>query len=135
MLGQERAGTLTYMSPEQIEGKPRPASDQYALGVMVYEWLCGITPFQGTMGELLAQHCKTPPAPLRQHVPDLLAQWRGWRLAVLSEQLSHRALERGDAAKPLVDHHSQRILVAGRARLPLNLFRRHVGEGACPFLT
>lgn len=71
MLGQEMAGTLTYMSPEQIEGKPRPASDQYALGVMVYEWLCGTTPFQGTMGELLAQHCKTPPAPLRQHVPDL----------------------------------------------------------------
>ena len=30
-------GTMSYMSPEQIQGKPRPASDQYALGVVVYE--------------------------------------------------------------------------------------------------
>jgi serine/threonine protein kinase len=29
------------MAPEQLQGKPRPASDQYALGVMVYEWLSG----------------------------------------------------------------------------------------------
>ena len=29
------------MAPEQIEGHPRAASDQYALGVVVYEWLCG----------------------------------------------------------------------------------------------
>jgi serine/threonine protein kinase len=34
-------GTLPYVAPEQIQGQPRPASDQYALGVVVYEWLCG----------------------------------------------------------------------------------------------
>jgi serine/threonine protein kinase len=38
---QEAIGTLPYMAPEQIEGHPRPASDQYALGVVVYEWLAG----------------------------------------------------------------------------------------------
>ncbi len=37
---QEAIGTLVYMAPEQIEGHPRPASDQYALGVVVYEWRC-----------------------------------------------------------------------------------------------
>jgi tRNA A-37 threonylcarbamoyl transferase component Bud32 len=42
---QER-GTPQYAAPEQIHGgKPRPASDQYALGVMVYEWLSGNRPF------------------------------------------------------------------------------------------
>ena len=30
---QEAVGTLAYMAPEQIEGHPRAASDQYALGV------------------------------------------------------------------------------------------------------
>ena len=29
-------GTVAYMAPEQIQGKPRPASDQYALAVVVY---------------------------------------------------------------------------------------------------
>src|SRR5579875_1134726 len=41
------AGTLAYMAPEQIEGKPRRASDQYALGIVVYEWLSGTCPFSG----------------------------------------------------------------------------------------
>ena len=41
------SGTLAYMAPEQIEGHPRPASDQYALGVVVYEWLCGERPLRG----------------------------------------------------------------------------------------
>jgi serine/threonine protein kinase len=34
---QGTSGTLAYMAPEQIEGHPRAASDQYALGVVVYE--------------------------------------------------------------------------------------------------
>src|SRR5437667_8637113 len=42
---QGTAGTIAYMAPEQIEGHPRPASDQYALGVVVYDWLCGQLPF------------------------------------------------------------------------------------------
>src|SRR6266700_815640 len=53
---QEIAGTVTYMAPEQIQGKPRPASDQYALGVIAYEWLCGCLPFHGTTAEITTQH-------------------------------------------------------------------------------
>src|SRR2546426_7378827 len=34
---QEMAGTAPYMAPEQFQGKPQKASDQYALGVVVYE--------------------------------------------------------------------------------------------------
>ncbi len=34
---REAMDTLPYMAPEQIEGHPRAASDQYALGVVVYE--------------------------------------------------------------------------------------------------
>ncbi|HEY7355528.1 MAG TPA: serine/threonine-protein kinase, partial [Ktedonobacterales bacterium] len=33
---REVAGTAAYMAPEQLQGKPRPASDQYALAVVVY---------------------------------------------------------------------------------------------------
>lgn len=62
------AGTVTYMAPEQIQGKPRPASDQYALGITAYEWLCGSAPFGGTYSEIALQHeCVFPPS-LREQV-------------------------------------------------------------------
>ena len=68
---QEVIGTVTYMSPEQIQGKPRPASDQYSLGIVVYEWLCGDRPFHGSFTELCAQHVFAPPPPLREKVPTI----------------------------------------------------------------
>ena len=41
-------GTILYMSPEQIEGKPADArSDLFALGAVLYETLTGARPFQG----------------------------------------------------------------------------------------
>ncbi|HEU5227270.1 MAG TPA: serine/threonine-protein kinase [Ktedonobacteraceae bacterium] len=67
----EILGTIAYMAPEQIQGKPRPASDQYALGVIVYEWLCGRHPFYGTAAEIATQHLHADPAPLRQQISDL----------------------------------------------------------------
>ncbi|GAC1669671.1 MAG: hypothetical protein PVS3B1_08430 [Ktedonobacteraceae bacterium] len=54
-------GTMAYMAPEQLQGKPRPASDQYALAIVVYEWLSGTRPFNGTYVELLTQHLSTDP--------------------------------------------------------------------------
>lgn len=53
---QGAAGTALYMAPEQIMGEAQPASDQYALGVVVYEWLCGTLPFQGSFQEITGQH-------------------------------------------------------------------------------
>ncbi len=61
---KEVAGTIAYMAPEQIMGKPRAASDQYALGIIVYEWLCGELPFSGTFLETCTQHLYAPPPSL-----------------------------------------------------------------------
>jgi WD40 repeat protein len=65
------SGTLPYMAPEQIQGRPRPASDQYALGIVIYEWLSGQRPFGGTTAELITQHTAAPPPLLRARVPNL----------------------------------------------------------------
>jgi serine/threonine protein kinase len=60
---QEVIGTAAYMAPEQLQGKPRRASDQYALGIVVYEWLCGDRPFdrQGQTGGGGQPLCCSPP--------------------------------------------------------------------------
>ena len=68
---QDGAGTIPYMAPEQILGKPRLASDQYALGIIAYEWICGSRPFNGTAIEIAIQHSQAQPPPLREQVPTL----------------------------------------------------------------
>lgn len=68
---QDMVGTMAYMAPEQIQGKPRPASDQYALGIVVYEWLTGDRPFQGGLTEMVGQHLSTSPPPLREKVATI----------------------------------------------------------------
>ena len=71
---KEMAGTVGYMAPEQFGGKPRAASDQYALGVVVYEWLCGTRPFTGSYLEIAFQHQQVLPWPLRERVPTISAE-------------------------------------------------------------
>ena len=65
------AGTVAYMAPEQLNGKPRPASDLYSLGVVVYEWLCGQRPFNGSFAQLVNQHLNAAPPPLRSLNPGI----------------------------------------------------------------
>jgi serine/threonine protein kinase/DNA polymerase III delta prime subunit len=71
LVTQNQAGTALYMAPEQIMGKPSPASDQYALGIVVYEWLCGAPPFRGSAYQVWAQHVHRPPPSLCEQVPTL----------------------------------------------------------------
>lgn len=68
---QEVYGTATYMAPEQIQGKAQPASDQYSLGVVIYEWLCGEAPFHGSFSELCSQHLFASLPPLREKVATI----------------------------------------------------------------
>jgi eukaryotic-like serine/threonine-protein kinase len=61
---QSVRGTPTYMAPEQWDGHPVEATDQYALAIMVYELLVGHPPFQGGPGQVMRQHyMMSPPVP------------------------------------------------------------------------
>jgi serine/threonine protein kinase len=65
-------GSLSYMAPEQISGRPIPASDQYSVGVMLYEALTGVLPFatEDTYA-LMMQHLNVTPVPPRELIPGL----------------------------------------------------------------
>ena len=82
---KDAIGTVAYMAPEQLQGKPCFASDQYALGIMIYEWISGNTPFQGSPTEIGTQHLFTQPPSLRKQIPTLSPE---------VEQMIFRALEK-----------------------------------------
>ncbi|HLH61212.1 MAG TPA: serine/threonine-protein kinase [Ktedonobacteraceae bacterium] len=63
---QDMAGTIAYMAPEQIHAQACPNSDQYSLGIVVYEWLSGSRPFQGSFTEIAVKQTMAAPPPLRE---------------------------------------------------------------------
>jgi serine/threonine-protein kinase len=67
-------GTPLYMSPEQVRSADvaGPASDQWALGVILYELLTGASPFTGsTVAAVAASVAMDEPPPLARHVPNV----------------------------------------------------------------
>ncbi len=66
-------GTPDYMSPEQARGESvTPQSDLYSLGVVMYEALCGVTPFHGSGNTMstLYRIVHQPFTPVRSLRPD-----------------------------------------------------------------
>src|SRR3989440_6154928 len=68
---QKAADSVVYMAPEQLRGKPRPASDQYALAIVTYEWLSGDPPSPGSVQQIASQHLSAPPPLLRTKAPAI----------------------------------------------------------------
>ncbi len=63
-------GTTAYLSPEQVRGDPAtPASDVYAMGIVLYEMLAGHPPFQGEDRVAIAlKHLHEEPPPLPEGI-------------------------------------------------------------------
>ncbi len=66
-------GTPLYMAPEQWRSeRPTAATDQYALGVTLFQWLTGTMPFEAdTPYSLMHMHLNQPPPPLAEWRPEL----------------------------------------------------------------
>lgn len=123
-------GTLNYMSPEQAAAEPRlgPATDWYAVGVLLFQALTGELPFQGRPIQILAQKTqydapkvrslnKDAPEDLSILCDRLLTRDAGERIRsrAILEQFSGRSDHAVTAAMPSVGR-GQDIFFVGRER-------------------
>lgn len=101
------AFAVPYMSPEHLRGEQASAaSDQYALAVMAYEWLCGRRPYEATERELLLEQQQTPfPAPssLNKSISPLVE-------AVLTRALAYNPQERFPHTHALAEHYLHALM-------------------------
>jgi WD40 repeat protein len=119
---QESAGTVLYMAPEQLRGKARPASDQYALGIVSYEWLSGACPFGGlTPIEIAMQHVLEPPPPLREHAANIPAEVEQVILRALAKEPQQRFATIEEFANALEQAYQPTLLVSIQSVVPIPL--------------
>lgn len=94
-------GTPYYMAPEQIRGEPvGPATDVYALGVVIYQLVTGQVPFRGEMPlAVVVQHMLEAPPPPHLRRPELPTLAQAALLRSLAKQPADRFASAGAFAE------------------------------------
>ncbi|UCG22843.1 MAG: protein kinase, partial [Chloroflexota bacterium] len=111
--GEPLAGTIAYMAPELILGRPAtPQSDLYALGVILYELLAGRPPTEGDdLTALLSHRLYDPLKPPSSHNPQVPPALDVLALRLLNKRPDDRPESAAEAGR-LLREFSQNALAA-----------------------
>ncbi len=98
----EVMGTPHYMAPEYYEGENIDnRADIYAIGIIFYEMLTGITPFSGTMQSIIGGHLFKDPRPLFEAVPGVDQRINDVVLKALKKKREERTASAAEFAQSL----------------------------------
>jgi tetratricopeptide (TPR) repeat protein len=101
---RDLAGTLPYMSPEQLRGELVDArSDLYSVGCILYELLVGAPPFTGSPFSIRTQHLSSAPAPPSHLVGDVPPALETLVLRLLSKDPTDRVSFADEVAATLAE--------------------------------
>ncbi len=112
-------GTPDYMAPEQLDlDKATPASDIYALGLVMFEMLTGKRPFEAdTALKMVFKRVEEEPPSPRIHLPDLDPRWEEVILRCLARNPEDRYAEAQDLIRVLEGDDSRLLLPTPAGRL------------------
>jgi len=108
-------GSPLYFAPEQASGKPpTPASDVYSIGVVLYEMLAGVPPFQADNPTALAlMHMQEDPPPLAIYAPQTPARLEQIIFKVMSKEPKDRYRIADHLAHVLAEYRRQSEQLTG----------------------
>jgi serine/threonine-protein kinase len=93
--GTGNTGSPAYMAPERFYGQYSPASDIYAVGILLFELLAGYRPFSGAPADLMSAHLNQPlkipasiPVALQAVIAKALQKLPGRRFRSAAEMLT-----------------------------------------------
>jgi serine/threonine protein kinase/tetratricopeptide (TPR) repeat protein len=125
---REVGGTPAYMAPEQLLAKPvTEAADVYSLGLVLYELLCGCSPFPGsTLFESALRRLHQPPVDPRKYRGELPSGWVQLVLRCLKSEphdrpsdmdlLEYLQQEKNGSLREKRQKREKRVAVSARAR-------------------
>ena len=123
-------GSLAYMSPQRLDGRPaRPGDDVYGLGCVIYELLCGFPPFAPDISEEAVRSAELAPPAAPEGQPQLPGELAKLVCAMLAREEDSRPVTMQAVRAALDEILAESATTEGPSRSAAIVARARAGAG------